>query len=107
MKNSVVYKDVQQAQLALGFRTFGVEDPRRYAASVLDAVLGRGMMSRLFQQVREKRGLSYDISSRMQFFRGAGMFTITAGVAPEKKDLLLATIERELKRVCEKPVGAA
>jgi predicted Zn-dependent peptidase len=100
-------KDVQQAQLALGYRTFGIGDRRRYAASVMDAVLGRGMSSRLFQEVREKRGLSYDISSRMAFFRDAGMFTVTAGLDAAKADKALATVDRELGRICERGVSAA
>ena len=100
-------KDVHQTQLALGFRTFGIGDRRRYAATVLDAILGRGMSSRLFQEVREKRGLSYDISSRMQFFKDAGMFTVTAGLDGAKAKLALETVERELKKVCEKKVSAA
>ena len=100
-------KDIAQTQLALGYRTFGIGDRRKYAATVLDAILGRGMSSRLFQEVREKRGLSYDISSRMQFFLDAGMFTITAGLDPSKAKDALATIDRELKRIREKPVSAA
>ena len=100
-------KEIAQAQLALGYRTFGIRDSRKYAATVMDAILGRGMSSRLFQEVREKRGLSYDISSRMQFFQDAGMFTITAGLDPAKAKDALATIDRELKRICEKPVSAA
>ena len=100
-------KDVQQTQLALGFRTFGVGDERRYAATVLDAVLGRGMSSRLFQEVREKRGLSYDVSSRMQFFQDAGMFTVTAGLDGAKAPCALETVERELRKVCERRVSAA
>ena len=107
MKNSTVYKDVQQAQLALGYRTFGIEDERKYAATVIDGILGRGMMSRLFQEVREKRGLSYDISSRMQFFSDAGMFVIAAGVDPKKRLEALEVIEREIKRLCERGVSAA
>jgi hypothetical protein len=79
-----VSKDVQQTQLALGYRTFGIADGRKYAASVFDAVMGRGMSSRLFQEVREKRGLSYDISSRMQFFSDAGIWSVTAVVDPAK-----------------------
>ena len=102
-----VEKDVAQAQLALGYRTFGICDGRKYAATVMDAVLGRGMSSRLFQEVREKRGLSYDISSRMQFFQDAGMFTITAGLDQAQADKALATIDRELARIREKPVPAA
>ena len=100
-------KDIAQTQLALGYRTFGIRDERKYAATVMDAILGRGMSSRLFQEVREKRGLSYDISSRMQFFQDAGMFTITAGLDPSKAKDALATIDRELKRIREKPVSAA
>ena len=102
-----VEKDVQQVQLALGYRAFGISDPRKYAATVMDAVLGRGMSSRLFQEVREKRGLSYDISSRMQFFSDAGMFTVTAGVDPSKAVRALATTDRELRRICERRVSAA
>ena len=101
-----VSKDIAQAQLALGYRTFGIRDGRKYAATVMDAILGRGMSSRLFQEVREKRGLSYDISSRMQFFQDAGMFTITAGLDPAKAKDALATIDRVLGRICEKPVSA-
>ena len=102
-----VEKDVQQVQLALGYRAFGISDPRKYAATVMDAVLGRGMSSRLFQEVREKRGLSYDISSRMQFFSDAGMFTVTAGVDPSKAGRALATTDREIRRICERRVSAA
>ena len=101
------FKDIAQAQLALGYRTFGIADPRKYAATVMDAVLGRGMMSRLFQEVREKRGLSYDISSRMQFFQDAGMFTVTAGLDAAKRAKALATVDRELKRLCAKRVSSA
>ena len=97
-------KDVSQTQLALGFRTFGVHDERKYAASVLDAIMGRGMSSRLFQQVREKRGLSYDISSRWQFFADAGMFAIAAGLDPAKADKALAVIDREIDRIATKKV---
>ena len=102
-----VAKDIAQTQLALGYRTFGIADKRKYAATVMDAILGRGMSSRLFQEVREKRGLSYDISSRMQFFQDAGMFTVTAGLDRAKAKDALATIDRELKRISEKPVSAA
>ena len=102
-----VEKDVQQTQIALGYRTFGIGDRRRYAAAVFDALMGRGMSSRLFQSVRERRGLSYDISSRMQFFTDAGMWVVTAGVAPDKAETALATIDRELERIRERKVSAA
>lgn len=98
--------DISQAQLALGYRSFGISDKRKYAAVVMDAILGRGMSSRLFQEVREKRGLSYDISSRLQFFAETGMFTVTAGLDPANCARALKTIDRELKRLCEQRISA-
>lgn len=100
-------KDVNQTQLAIGYRTFGVKDSRKYAATVMDAILGRGMSSRLFQEVRERRGLSYDISSRMQFFSDSGMFSIAAGLDGARLGLAVRTIDRELDRIRERRVGAA
>ena len=73
----------------------------------MDAVLGRGMSSRLFQEVREKRGLSYDIASRMQFFSDTGMFTVAAGLDGAKAELALKTIDREFDRIRSKRVPAA
>ncbi len=102
-----VERDIKQAQLALGYRTSGIEDESRYALSVLDGVLGRGMSSRLFLNLRERRGLSYDISSRAQLFRGAGMFGISAGLDASKSGAVLAAVEREIARLREKRVGAA
>lgn len=107
ISSSVVSKEIQQAQLALGYRTFGVGDDRRYAAVVMDAVLGRGMSSRLFQEVREKRALSYDISSRLGFFSDAGMFTVSAGMDASKAKLALSVIDREIARIQNKPVSSA
>ena len=100
-------KDVNQTQIALGYRTFGIRNPLKYAATVMDAVLGRGMSSRLFQEVRERRGLSYDISSRMQFFSDSGMFAVAAGLDASKKQTTIKTIDREFARICDKKVGAA
>ena len=76
VESVVAEREVKQTQLAIGYRTFGVGDSRRYAAAMMDAMLGRGMSSRLFQEVREKRGMSYDIASRLQFFSDAGMFVV-------------------------------
>ena len=102
-----VSKDVQQTQIAVGYRTFGIRDRRKYAAAVFDALMGRGMSSRLFQSVRERRGLSYDIASRMQFFSDAGMWVVSAGVAPDRADAALRTIDRECERIRAHRVSAA
>ena len=106
VKNEVVKtKDVQQTRIAIGYRTFGRNDRRKYAATVFDAILGRGMSSRLFQQVREKKGLSYDVSSRMQFLADAGMWIVSMGVDPAKEKAALSTVDRELERIRTRRVG--
>jgi predicted Zn-dependent peptidase len=102
-----VEKDVNQVQLAIGYRTPGITHKNKYAASVMNAILGRGMSSRLFQEVREKRGLSYDIASNMQMFQDAGMFVVTAGLDRSKTQLALKTIDAQLKRIREKKVPAS
>ncbi len=104
---AVVRKDVQQAQWALGYRTFGISDARRYALGVLNGVLGHGMMSRLFQEVREKRGLSYDISSSPHFFQETGFLQIAAGLDAARRDELARVVDREIARLCETRVPAA
>ena len=102
-----VEKDVNQVQLAIGYRTPGITHKNKYAASVMNAILGRGMSSRLFQEVREKHGLSYDIASNMQMFQDAGMFVVTAGLDRSKTQLALKTIDAQLKRIREKKVPAS
>lgn len=97
-----VMRDIHQAQLALGYRTFGTNDARRYAALVFDCMMGRSMASRLFQAVREKRGLSYDIRSNNQFFDECGGWVVTAGCDAAKVGETLSVIDRELERICDK-----
>ena len=75
-------KDTEQAYVVLGARGLSSRDERRYALSVLDTVLGGGMSSRLFQEVREKRGLAYSVYTFQQNYRGAGLFGVSAGTSP-------------------------
>ena len=103
----IVKKEVNQTQLMLGYRTFGCLDERKYPAAVLDGILGRGMSSRLFQEVREKYGLSYDIGSRWQFFKDAGMLSIGAGVDPGKAAIALEVINKEIDRLVQKRLTPA
>ncbi len=102
-------RDIQQVQLALGFRTFGVFAPlrKKSAANVFDCLMGRTMSSRLFQSVREKRGLSYDIRSQLQFFDDVGGWAVTAGLDTTRVDEAVATIEREFARIRAKRPSAA
>ncbi len=102
-----VERDIQQVQLALGYRTFGGQDDRRFAAMVFDTMMGRAMSSRLFQAVRERRGLSYDIRSQLQFFAETGGWCVTAGLDSARVDKALKTIDAELDRICQKAPSAA
>ena len=103
---SIVKKDICQAQLAVGYRAFGHDDDRRFALLLLDALLGRGMSSRLFQQVREKHALSYDISSGTQLFSDTGFFTISAGLHPDNSFKAISIIDREIEKICERRVSS-
>ena len=73
------YKDLEQVHLILGFPGATFYDPDFYAQQVLSMLLGGGMSSRLFQEVREKRGLVYSIYSFTSAYRDSGMLGIYAG----------------------------
>jgi predicted Zn-dependent peptidase len=74
------YKKTEQTHYSLGFRTFPFDDPRRHALSVLTTVLGGGSSTRLFIEVRERRGLCYYISSGRELYQDVGYMTTQAGV---------------------------
>lgn len=88
-----------QAHLCLGVEGPSQSSERRFAASLLDIVLGGGMSSRLFQEVREKRGLAYSIASSLNSFRLGGYETISAACAPKNLARLLEVTLREVKRL--------
>jgi predicted Zn-dependent peptidase len=94
-------KDTEQAYVVLGTRGLSVRDDRRYALSVLDTILGGGMSSRLFQEVRERRGLAYSVYSFQQGYRDAGLFGISAGTAPASVQECVDVITYELERMAE------
>ncbi len=79
----VLPRDTEQAHLALGMRIAGRHAEERWAVAVLNHVLGGGLSSRLFQEVRERRGLAYSIWSDRTHFEEAGVLSIGAGTAPE------------------------
>ncbi len=94
-------KDTEQAYVVLGTQGLSVRDERRYALSVLDTILGGGMSSRLFQEVREKRGLAYSVYSFQQGYRDAGLFGVSAGTAPESVQECVDVIVEELGRMAD------
>lgn len=89
-------RPTEQAHVVLGTRGIMRADPRRFTASVLSTVLGGGMSSRLFQSIREQRGLAYSVYSYGQSFRDSGIFGIYAGCIPSKLDTVLEVCHQEL-----------
>lgn len=81
-------KKTEQAHLCIGFRAFSYEDPRRYALQVLSAILGKGMASRLFMEVRERRGLAYHVSTYTDFYSDTGTIVTHAGIRADEKQVL-------------------
>jgi predicted Zn-dependent peptidase len=92
-------RDTEQAHIVLGGIGIGRLDERRFSLGVLNNVLGGGMSSRLFQEIREKRGLAYSVYSYGSQYAEAGLFGIYAGCAPGKVDEVLELTRKELAAV--------
>jgi len=92
-------KDIEQSHLCLAVHGFSRSHPQRFTIDLLNTVLGGGMSSRLFTEIREHRGLAYDITSYTEHFLNSGAFAIYAGVDPEKIETAVAAILEELSKV--------
>ncbi|MGB8966947.1 MAG: pitrilysin family protein [Candidatus Cybelea sp.] len=101
---NVRYKDSEQAYVVVGTRGIDVRDERRYALSLLDTVLGGGMSSRLFQEIREQRGLVYSVYSFQAGYRGAGLFGVYAGTSSENVQSCIDVIVEQFARVRNAPI---
>ncbi|MEN6372856.1 MAG: pitrilysin family protein [Armatimonadota bacterium] len=88
-------KPVEQVHICIGTEGYPQASEDKYILAVLDAVLGGGMSSRLFQEVRENRGLVYSIGSYSASYREGGMFTVYAGTSPENTELVIDLIGKE------------
>ena len=86
-------KDIEQAHLCLGFPGLNASDKRMYDLVILDSIIGGAMSSRLFQEVREERGLAYSIYSYYTSYADTGAFIIYGGTSPEKTLELNETIQ--------------
>jgi len=94
-------RDLEQVHVVLGFKGVDYKTDEIYKAQLLSIVLGGGMSSRLFQEVREKRGLAYSVSSFNSSYADSGMFSIYAGTAPDKTNELLQIVGVELKKASQ------
>ncbi len=99
-------RKTEQTQLALGIRTCSRHDERRFALRLLNAILGENMSSRLFQVVREDRGLAYSIYSALSFWDDCGDLVIAAGLDAENLEQTVRLIRRELRRLVKEPPAA-
>jgi predicted Zn-dependent peptidase len=98
-------RPTEQANFVLGVPGLARLDDRRFALGVLNSVLGGGMSSRLFQEVREKRGLAYSVYSYNTQYADAGLFAVYAGCQPEKVDEVLELCRSEVTAVLDRGIS--
>lgn len=97
--NQVFQKDCEQAYVCYGGRGPHTTEPRRYSFLVLDAVMGGSMSSRLFQEIREKRGLAYSVGTYQYTYTDVGLFAVHAGTSAQSVEELLDATDEILKDV--------
>ncbi|MBD8060565.1 insulinase family protein [Cellulomonas sp. JH27-2] len=102
-----IRRHTEQANVIVGGTSLTATDPRRFTLSVLNAVLGGGMSSRLFQEIREKRGLAYSTYSFSSGHSDTGVFGLYAGCTPARVDEVLELMVAELERIADTPITQA
>ena len=100
------YKDTEQIQFALGFPGYPYGHPKMAALSVLSTILGGGMSSRLFTEVRERRGLAYSVRSGLNPYQDVGNFAIQAGLTKAKIEEGITVILKEIGKLVKSGVTA-
>jgi predicted Zn-dependent peptidase len=95
----VLRRPTEQAHLAIGLRSLSRDDPDRFALTALNQVLGGGMSSRLFQEVREKRGLAYSVYAYRAAYLETGAMAVYAGTTPARVEETLGVLHAELDRI--------
>ena len=95
----------QQTHIAFGCKGLNYANEDKYALLILVTLLGGGMSSRLFQQIREKHGMAYTVYAFMESYRDTGLFGVYAGTLPEKAEKALAMIQKEIRKISRTPVS--
>jgi predicted Zn-dependent peptidase len=103
----VAHRSLSQGNLCLGMPGVSRTDDDRWALDLLGAVLGDGMSSRLFLELRERRSLAYDVSTFATSYADSGTVGVHAGFDPERLDEVVTAIRDELERVVQEPVSPA
>ncbi|MDE3074574.1 MAG: insulinase family protein [Chloroflexota bacterium] len=101
----LAYKNTEQANLCIAGPALSRNDPDRFKLALLNVILGEGMTSRLFMEIREKRGLAYDVHSYINHFADAGALVVYAGVDPSKLNLTISAVVEEIDRLRQSPVS--
>ena len=97
--------ELEQVHLCIGVPALPLTDDRRFAVSILNNVLGGGMSSRLFQNIRERQGLAYAIFSEMNSYRDAGMLSVYAGTSIDTAGQVIRSILEEFRRMKDEPLS--
>lgn len=100
-----VPKDLEQVHLTLGMRGTSHVDENRFSCRLLNVILGSSMSSRLFQEIREKRGLAYAVYSFLNSHHDTGIFGVYAGVKAENVEETLRVIRAQLERLIDEPIS--
>lgn len=103
-RQSLHPKALEQVHLCVGFKGLPVGHPDRYAANILSTLLGGGVSSRLFQEIREKRGLAYTIYSHLSSFLDGGILTVYAATRPQEWSTVVDKICKETAKLCRREV---
>ena len=102
----LIERETEQVNLCLGTLGIAYSSPDYYTFLLLNAILGDGMSSRLFQTIREEQGLAYDIGSYFNSYAETGNFVVSAGVDPSQVETAVQAILHELDSLCTTPVPA-
>ena len=103
----LTHRELEQMHICLSAKGLSITDPRRYTFSLLNTILGGNMSSRLFQEVREKRGLAYSVYSFISSHGDTGMFGIYVGVAPNRAIETTQLVIDEICRLRKEPVESS
>ena len=98
------HRSLEQAHICLAAPGIAISDPRRYAFSLLNTICGGNMSSRLFQKIREEKGLAYSVYSFTSSYEDTGMFGAYAGVHPDNADETVSLVVAEMRKLRTRPV---
>jgi predicted Zn-dependent peptidase len=99
-------RELEQVHICIGVSSYPMAHEKRYAVAVLNNILGGGMSSRLFQNVRERQGLAYAVFSDLSPYRDTGLLSVYAGTALDTADKLVRTVAAEFRALKEQPIPA-